>query len=717
MATENITTILQVELDAAKVAQDLGELSKRIADVKKDQEDLNKQFKAGEVSAADYNKKMAGMKDELTWLQKEQKGLIATTKLLDKETAQYSDTLNGQRQKLADMQKAYDSLDREMREGEGGKQFLKEIQQQTEVVQGLEEATGRHQRNVGNYPKILQSVIPGFDKANAMLGKMGISLNDLQIKGTGAFNGLGASMNTFGKALLTPPIAIITVILSAIILAVQKVSEAFKKNDDAMTELQKAFAIFQPIGDGVAKVFDLVAQGLAKIASKAAEVVQWIAKKVAPAYAEAAEKAQQLVQAQDDLEEAERKYTEESARRSARVAELRANVTETEKYSEDQRRQFLEEAIRLERQNLEQSKANAAERLRILEETAKKESDTSDETKDKIAQARAAMYQAEEQYYTGVRRLQAQLTQFEADERKKRVDEWDQEWQNMRLLAETEVATAAAKFEELKATAQAALESLNEDEEEEEVPTLDEVARNMFGLDAEGVEYFRQLLDQGVDFAKAKTMAITDQTSRMTKSWGTAFGALSGTFNQMADALGEFAGESEEAAKAQKAFALAGILTNQAQSISEGALAIAKGIESASGVPFPGNIPTIIAVVAQIGSMIAGVMSSIAQAKQVFSQASDAGNFATGGTIGGNSYTGDRLIAHVNSGEGIYTGTQANNLLQEIANNPQRGGLDYERLGAVMASAVAVLPAPVVVYRELEEFGDRVSTINEIAGV
>ncbi len=238
----------------------------------------------------------------------------------------------------------------------------------------------------------------------------------------------------------------------------------------------------------------------------------------------------------------------------------------------------------------------------------------------------------------------------------------------------------------------------------------------MFGLDEEGVQYFLELLDQGVSFADAKTQAITDHTRRMTDAWAKSFGQLGGAFSQMGEALGEFAGESEEAAKAQKAFAFTGILLNQAQSISEGALAIAKGVESAAAIPFPGNIPAIISIVAQITGMIAGVGTSIAQAKQIFSQAEDAGNYSGGGTVPGTSYTGDRLIAHVNSGEGIYTGTQANNLLQEIANNPLRGGA-LEEMTAAFAKAAASLPAPVTVFSELREFGDKVSTFDELASI
>lgn len=716
MAENRESTILDVQLDAGKVAQDLQDLVTRIASLKEQQKSLNDEIKAGNDVEGKYAEQLIRVKDQLAWTEKQAKGLSATTKLLNADTLTYSDSLNGQRQKLADMQKAYDQLDRAQRESEGGQAFLAAIQEQSEAVKELEAATGRAQRNVGNYPKAWGAAIPGLERAQSTLAGMGVTMEDLQTKGMKAFSGLGQSLKAFGKAFITPPIIIITGVLSAIMFAVQKVSEAFKKNDDAMTALQKAFAVFQPIGDGVAKVFDIVAQGLAKVATGAAKVVSWIAGKISPCYAEAAENAQKLVQADDDLEEAERQYTENSAKRNAQIAEFRAKAVQAERYSSEERKRFLQEAIALEKQNLDEQKNIAAERVRILEETAKKETDTSDETKNKISQARAAMYQAEEQYYSGVRRLNSQLTQFEKEENAARVEAWAQEWENKRLLAEAEAATLQAKAQEIQAQAQAMLESLTEDEEEGgNILDPAEQARRLFGLDEQGVQYFLQLLDEGVTVAEAKTQALADQTVRNVQAWSKGFGNLGGMLGDMADALGEFAGESEEAAAAQKAFALGGIIANQAQSISEGALATAKGIASAASIPFPANIPAIISVVAQIGSMIAGVMSSISQAKQIFAQA-DAGKFADGGTVGGTSYTGDRLIAHVNSGEGIYTGAQANNLLQEIANNPLHGGIS-EEFAAAMAAAVAALPAPVMVYKEFNDFKENVAVYDEMASV
>ena len=182
----------------------------------------------------------------------------------------------------------------------------------------------------------------------------------------------------------------------------------------------------------------------------------------------------------------------------------------------------------------------------------------------------------------------------------------------------------------------------------------------------------------------------------------------------MSNLLGKFAEENTSAAEAQKGFALMGILTSQAQSIAQGALAISEGIASAAAVPFPGNIPAILSVVATIGGLIAGVASSIVEAKQVFAQASTQ-KFATGGIVGGNSYTGDNVPAMLNSREMVLNTKQQARLFDALdgGNNDGSLGINYEML----AAAVAAQPAPVMVLKELREEQDKVATFNEIASV
>ena len=830
MAESRESTILDVKLDAGKVAQDLQDLITRIAALKAQQKSLNEEIKAGNDVDGKYAEQLIRVKDQLAWTEKQAKGLSATTKLLNADTLTYSDSLNGERQKLADMQKAYDQLDRAQRESEGGKAFLEAIKAQSDAVKGLEEDTGRAQRNVGNYPKALGDAIPGLNKATGVLSKMGITMDDLKSKGVKAFSGLGQSLKAFGKAFITPPIVIITAVLGAIMAIVNKVSAAFKKNDDAMTALQKAFVIFRPIGEAIGAVFNAIANAIAKVVEGAAKAVSWIVGKLAPGYKKAADEAQALVQAQDDLQEAERKYTENSAKRNRDISALRAEAMDKEKHTAAERKELLAQAIELEKANLEEEKKIKAEQLRILEETARRERDTSDETKDKIAQARAAMYQAEQSYYDGVRSLQKQMANFDKEIESEKAKAAEDARKKREAAAKAAADAERARQENARKIAQEAEDfaiSLIEDETartiaqrkiqgEREIAALQErldkeknlteesraqlaelIKGKQAALDAELeqmatdaanalteeqvkaeeeramriLEYKRELAESGSEeelaiqkeildaqmaqelenvelseeekyliretFAKKAeeldkqyhdnlVKQAQDASAAYKESLKATAASASQTFGAMSDLLSAYGEENEAAAKASKAFGIAQIITDQAISIADTAKAISAAVAGATAAAASTGpaAPFVLAgyIAAMVGAVLGAlgsIASTIAQAKQLMSSADtakDAGKYAGGGTIPGTSYTGDKLIAHVNSGEGIYTGTQANNLLQEIANNPLRGGAS-EEMAAAMAAAVAALPAPVVVYKELQEFGQKVSTFNEIASV
>ncbi|MBQ1977155.1 MAG: hypothetical protein II225_00225, partial [Ruminococcus sp.] len=343
------------------------------------------------------------------------------------------------------------------RESASGQEFLKKLQELDAQVKANDASMGNFQRNVGNYPKI-------FDLTNTSIGKLVTSfyafgaqmaaakaqsqgmgeqlrLTQAQSKGmgeqlrltqgqiqgmgvealttkeyfTGAVTQMTAGVKTLGKAFLTPPVVVIAVVVGGLILLFEKLKEAFKKNDAAMTTLQKAFASFEPIIQAVNAMVMKMVEGIAA-------AVGWIGKMVAvladwaTGSEGAADAARDLVQAEDDLQQKEREYTENSAKRNAEVSELRAKAAEKDKYTAKERQDMLQQAIDLEKQNLADEKAIAAERVRILEARAEQENDTSDETQDKIAEAKAAMYRAEENYNNGVRRLEGQRAEAAREE-------------------------------------------------------------------------------------------------------------------------------------------------------------------------------------------------------------------------------------------------------------------------------------------------------------
>ena len=380
---------------------------------------------------------------------------------------------------------------------------------------------------------------------------------------------------------------------------------------------------------------------------------------------------------------------------SQMAAERKAIADEAAKRAEERRKKAEEEARILE----EQAKALQAQEDKMRRRTQTNLQNQIEDLRNAMAEELAVIGLSEEQ--------KQQIRDYYAGEEKRLKDE--------------QAAEDAQREAERLAAIQAAREEFGivagKTPEEQELENL-QAAREQDLLNDEEYEQAKTMIlqkyaDERAQKEKQELERAKKAMEERTRATMASFSALGNSLSQIGELLGEYADQNEDAAKAQKAFALSGILLNQAQSISEGALAIAKGVESASGLPFPANIPAIISIVAQIAGLLAGVGSSIQQAKQIFSQANSQ-KFATGGIVGGNSYTGDKINARLNSREMVLN-TQQQTRLFDALNGQSDGsiGINYE----MMAAAIAAQPAPVMVLKELRDEQDKVATFNEIASI
>ena len=406
MAQESI--VIDVQINQSEAADKLAGVTRQVVALTEEQKRLRKEIKEGTGDTRANAVALADVTDKLKTAKAAQSALEGQVVASMKVGQSYGNSLKEQAQALNALKDQYRSLTAAERESAGGKEMLKHIQDLDKAVKDNEASIGNHQMNVGNYPKV-------FDLSGTSLGKLTSLFKGFGGSATKALSGVKTQLLSLGKAFLTPPIIIITAVLGAILLVINKVSEAFKKNDEASTRLAKAFAVFQPLITLVGKAFDSLALGIAKVIEFLASGVAAVTKfmeaigLLPEGMAEATKAAQDLVQAQDDLEQAERDYTVNSAKRNRDISRLRNESLDKEKYSAKEREDMLRRAIDLEKQNLEDEKKNAAESLRILEAKAKQENDTSDETANAIAAARAKMYDAERAYYDGTRRLNNQL--------------------------------------------------------------------------------------------------------------------------------------------------------------------------------------------------------------------------------------------------------------------------------------------------------------------
>ena len=443
---DNEQIIIDSETNAASTVSDMAKVKGQIDELKKAQKELQDIKKQNgsltEAEAEQYEQLGLQIKTlGNTYRQLQSEGVGAMTALHDSGEA-YSDSIAGMRAQLSDLTKIYDNLSEAQRQSSQGLELQSNINDLTSQLKILEEETGRFQRNVGNYPEQITAIIPGISQLDGALGKLGLSFNGLATSGTKAFSQIGNSFTTLGKAFLSNPVGIV---LTGLVLVVTKLVDAFKKNDDAMTELQKAFTVFEPIIEGVNFLFDKLAEGIAFVIGGMADLGKAVLSLI-PGYEKSQKSAEGLVQAQDDLEEAEREYTVNSARRNKEIARLRDEATENPDVTK--RMKALKEAQRLEEENLKEELKIAQERVRIREEQAKKDKDTSDETKNEIAKMRADMLKAEQTYYEGHRKLQKEYNRYQ----KEAISGLSKERQEIYKNIDAQLQEAKAKKANLEAT-------------------------------------------------------------------------------------------------------------------------------------------------------------------------------------------------------------------------------------------------------------------------
>lgn len=816
--------ILDIQLDKGSVNADLRATLESLKQLKNEQKELTKAIKEGNDVDGEMSARLLDLKSQIKYTEAQAKGLAATQRVLTADGKKYEDTLNGQRQKLADMQSAYDAMDKEMRDSEGGKAFLAQIKEQHDAVLGLEGATGRMQRNVGNYGESIKGVIPSVDKFDAVLNKMGTSMDDLQ-QGVGtASKSIVSHFATIGKALITPPLGIIVAILTGIMLIFSKVASAIKKNDDAMTNLQVAFSAFKPIATAIGKIFEGIGVALSKVAVGIANVVTKISSALIPGFEEASKKVTEYILAVDALEEKQRQYTVQNAKDAQEIAKYRAIASESTDLEE--RKKALQSAIALEEEIARRNVEIATKTLELRKEQARQEVDTTDETKNEIARLEAEKIQAETDYYNKKREMAAQIreinnkinaenaknhqeyikrleeqrkAQEEAEKARQEAlkaslenekairqqmedfkaslikDAGERELVEMQLAGSREIEELKKRLEteknlteegrailnqliidkqteldtQLKEKADAiAEERINAEMQriaEQEQTKLElrkaiaeENSAEMLELQLEELELQQQaelentILNEEdkyliVEKYEKLKQALVEETAKKNEEQATQMKAqlssamqsmaknASSAFGQMSELLEGYGEENEKASKAAKAFALMQLATDQAISISQTARAIVEAVEGATqaaaktGPLAPVMIAVYIAeMVGLVLGAVAGQVASIKQAKGILSGE----KFESGGIVGGTSFSGDKVVAHVNSGEMILNREQQTRLF-DMAN--YGGGFDYSGLTQALTQAVASLPSPTLQYQEFKDFQNQVQRVTKIA--
>lgn len=176
-------------------------------------------------------------------------------------------------------------------------------------------------------------------------------------------------------------------------------------------------------------------------------------------------------------------------------------------------------------------------------------------------------------------------------------------------------------------------------------------------------------LETGLGHLKnAYEIALEEQQAFMKKAED--FSDVAGVLGSNFSALGNIFKETGDSATAAVMQMVAVTLQGVSQIIPQimaliGAKqgeALASGTASAAKLPFPANIGAIASITATILATFASILSATK-------------GFAEGGIIGGTSYSGDKLLARVNSGEMVLNKRQQSNLFNAINSGNIGGGI------------------------------------------
>ena len=173
---EKETIVIDIQLDAKGVADQLAQVNQNIASVKAQNASLRKEVKDGTKTWRDVSEQLAVNEQRLKTLTTTQKVLTSQYNAQVGTNKRLGDSLKEMGSELTSLKNEYRSLSAAERESAKGQDLLKHIQDLDTAMKEADYTMGDHQRNVGNYPDAVKPV-------TAQLREMTQELIRLRVEG------------------------------------------------------------------------------------------------------------------------------------------------------------------------------------------------------------------------------------------------------------------------------------------------------------------------------------------------------------------------------------------------------------------------------------------------------------------------------------------------------------------------------------------------------
>lgn len=440
MAEKEIILNVKVQTNTEAAIKQIMELNTQIEREKNLQKEYNQWLKEGTVSWEEYNREMELSKQHVTEYSTKIRALRKEIQNNIKVESDLRGSLVQLRASLSNLTAEYDNLSKAERDSAKGKELQDKINAVTKELKGAEEATGRFNRNVGNYENAIKSV---FGNNQLVAGIQAVR------------NGIIGISKAFDLLKSHPVIAVISVITALFL----KLANSAKNNEEQYVKLQQVLAPLKMAMDGITRVVESIVDVFLSAAQAVTGLVgaffDFIG--VGDSINQNSKDYIELEKQKLDLANKERSDLVENAKLSMEASDLRAKSAQKDKYSAEERIQFLNKAIDKEKAMADNELEQAKQRLEIAKKEAER-TKNSKEVNDELAQAEANLYNVQKEYNTKTRELYSQRSEAqtklnqEEEQRLQLVQERsDKELAAMRALRDSENALIADSVEKQRA--------------------------------------------------------------------------------------------------------------------------------------------------------------------------------------------------------------------------------------------------------------------------
>lgn len=165
--------ILNFEVDQSKAVKDLERTEKALLNLKQEQSELSKEYRAGTISQDQYVRQNLKLQQSIA---KES----AQKRVLNKQLETESNSRNAMRARVASLTQEYNNLNTaEERGRKRADELQKELTQLNDTLNKGSKAAGSFKDNIGNYPQELGKAAESIQVAGVSVGDLGTKMTAL----------------------------------------------------------------------------------------------------------------------------------------------------------------------------------------------------------------------------------------------------------------------------------------------------------------------------------------------------------------------------------------------------------------------------------------------------------------------------------------------------------------------------------------------------------